>query len=188
MAASQAWRGVRHAIVGTYWVPVLHWARAARVALWQQSLLVVGHSRNPDAHIYEKKQQLNKHNQFRHSDKTLNKASAPSLTSTLMYKDGLLSTHPWYETVRPATSVFSQRMKTWTQSRQKEPREAEIDTLAAPMMPSLKRFSTKPPVMMPKATAGRFSIPGLINEWGKLVDEMDQYTGMSYWCQFYDIL
>ncbi len=51
------------------------------------------------------------------------------------------------------------------ESRQKDPKEAMIATLAAPMIPSLKRFSTKPPVMMPNATAGRFSIPAWINKW-----------------------
>lgn len=50
-------------------------------------------------------------------------------------------------------------------SMQKDPKEAVIATLAAPMTPSLKRFSMKPPVMMPKATAGRFSIPGRMNKW-----------------------
>ncbi len=62
-------------------------------------------------------------------------------------------------------------------SRQKAATEEEKATLAAPMTPSLKRFSIKPPVMMPKATAGRFSIPGwmnkLINGW---MDEKDRYT------------
>lgn len=62
-------------------------------------------------------------------------------------------------TVRPATSATSQRMKTWAKSRQKDPSEAEMHTRAAPMTPSLNRLSIKPPVMMPKATAGRFRIP-----------------------------
>lgn len=62
----------------------------------------------------------------------------------------------------------------------KDPKEAAIDTLAAPMTPSLKRFSTKPPVMMPRATAGRFSIPGWMNKWtNEWVDEMDQNTGKT---------
>lgn len=55
-------------------------------------------------------------------------------------------------------------MKTWAKSRQKEHREAEMDTRAAPMTPSLNRFSMKPPVMMPKATAGRFRIPERIKK------------------------
>lgn len=71
-------------------------------------------------------------------------------------------------------------MKTLTQNRQKDPREAAIDTLAAPMTPSLKRFSIKPPVMMPKATAGRFSIPGWMNKWtNERTDEMEPHTGDS---------
>lgn len=49
-------------------------------------------------------------------------------------------------------------------SKQNDPHEATIDTLAAPMTPSLKRFIIKPPVMMPKATAGRFSMPEWIKE------------------------
>lgn len=61
--------------------------------------------------------------------------------------------------VRPATSGLSQWIKAWIQSKQQDPMDAPIATLAAPMTPSLKRFSTKPPVMMPKATAGRFRMP-----------------------------
>lgn len=45
--------------------------------------------------------------------------------------------------------------------------EAEMDTRAAPMTPSLNRFSMKPPVMMPKATAGRFRIPEWIKKHGQ---------------------
>lgn len=46
-------------------------------------------------------------------------------------------------------------------------------TRAAPMTPSLNRFSMKPPVMMPKATAGRFRIP----EWIKkqIHEEKDNF-------------
>lgn len=42
--------------------------------------------------------------------------------------------------------------------------EAEMDTRAAPMTPSLNRFRMKPPVMIPKATAGRFRIPECIKK------------------------
>lgn len=108
-------------------------------------------------------EQIQISNQY--SDRDLYKASTPS-----RFTCGSHATHPWYETVRPATSALSQWMKNWMQSMQKEPREAAMDTLAAPMTPSLKRFSTKPPVMMPKATAGRFRIPG---------GRVDQYSGVT---------
>lgn len=39
-----------------------------------------------------------------------------------------------------------------------------MDIRAAPITPSLNLFSTKPPVMTPKATAGRFMIPGWIEK------------------------
>lgn len=58
-------------------------------------------------------------------------------------------------------------------SRQKEPNEAAMDTLAAPMTPSLKRFRMKPPVMMPSATAGRFRIPGRKDENIKKLSHID---------------
>lgn len=53
LTASQAGRGIRHSIVTTHWVPVLQRAGTAHVALWQQSLLVVGHLRSPGAHRHE---------------------------------------------------------------------------------------------------------------------------------------
>ena len=59
-------------------------------------------------------------------------------------------------------------------SKQNDPNEAAIDTLAAPMTPSLKRFITKPPVMTPKATAGRFNMPEWIMEERKR--EYGNYT------------
>lgn len=85
-----------------------------------------------------------------------------SVKAAIRMREGTLElpSHPWYVTVRPATSALSQCMKNWTHSRQKAPNEAAMDTLAAPMTPSLKRFRMKPPVMKPSATAGRFRIPG----------------------------
>lgn len=137
LTASQAGRGVRHPVGWAHRVPELDRARASHVALWQQGLVVVRHLGSPG--------------KWGGVLKTANRTQKDTLDSP---------SHPWYVTVRPATSALSQCMKTWTHSRQKAPNEAAMDTLAAPMTPSLKRFKMKPPVMMPSATAGRFRIPG----------------------------
>ena len=67
--------------------------------------------------------------------------------------------YPWYDTVSPATSEFSQPIANKDRSKRYPKKDDPRESFAAPKTVTLNFFMISPPENMPKATAGMLMRP-----------------------------